>query len=82
MNVVGSSKKTALILAAENGEKKRDLLVTVARVKFHEFMVIELILFHSFIGREEIVRMLLEKGANVDVESNDGTALMLAAYGG
>lgn len=74
VNIVGKSNNTALTWAAYKG---KDQLTIFTHMNNHHLFI------GASIGLDEIVRMLIEKGANVNAVNNlNNTALELAAING
>lgn len=69
MNVVNNRGTTALMQAALKGKNLYDLLLTVELTFFK----------HFFKGFEDIVQILIEKGADVNNINNKGSSALLYA---
>lgn len=88
VNIVGKYGNTALMLAASKGTERQNFFVLKSHrlvtdcTTYHLYNFIFSDLFY-YLGKEKIVRELLDEGAEKNTVNNDGlSALLLAAKNG
>lgn len=89
VNIVGKYGNTALMLAASKGTEQNEFILCIKHRLIHRCIdwlpcvLLDQTYYSFYIGKEQIVRALLDKKASKDAVNNDGlTAFMLAAKKG